>query len=202
MISAILKYSIGSLFYGGVITVIFLFLFIFLIKGWYKDAVFKPVSFVVLGVVALIVLWNSTIICGALAMKSDISAIQTLIENMIEATDLDADDVVDERQSNEIFQEVIERHPILSYYADYCDFSGWSVAQLPSAMCETLKDYLNGKILKCLLWSLGFVVVGAVVVIKTLGRGPGRRTATTRHSGRLPNRTSRNNGGRRKYTRI
>lgn len=54
MFSAILKYSIGSLLYGGLITVLFLSLFIFLIKGWYKDAVFKPVSYAVLGVLSLL----------------------------------------------------------------------------------------------------------------------------------------------------
>ena len=118
MISAILKYSIGSLLYGGLITVIFLSLFIFLIKGWYKDAVFRPVSFIVLGVLSLIVLWNSTIICGALAMKSDISSIQALIENAIESSGLEGDTTVDLLLSNEIFQQVIDRHPILSYYAD------------------------------------------------------------------------------------
>lgn len=190
MISAILKYSIGSLLYGGLITVIFLSLFIFLIKGWYKDAVFRPVSFIVLGVLSLIVLWNSTIICGALAMKSDISSIQALIENAIESSGLDGDTTVDLLLSNEIFQQVIDRHPILSYYADNCDFTGWTVAQLPSVMCDTLKEYLNGIIIRSLLWAFCFVIAGAILVIKTMGRRPAGKCGRGNH------RVSRNAGTR------
>lgn len=204
MISAILKYSIGSLLYGGVITALFLFLFIFLIKGWYKDAVFKPVSFVILAILALIILWNSTIICGALSMKSDISSIQTLIENTIETFGLDRTLTVDSIQSNVVFQEVLQQHPILNYYVDNCNFSGWSVAELPSTMCTALKDYLNGIIIKCLLWSLGFVVVGAIAAIKTLDRRSAGRTSL-RSYGRAGSRTSAassRNSGRRRSSRI
>lgn len=195
MISAILKYSIGSLLYGGLITVSFLSLFIFLIKGWYKDAVFRPISFIVLGVLSLIVLWNSTIICGALAMKSDISSIQTLIENAIESSGLEGDTTVDLLLSNEIFQQVTDRHPILSYYADNCDFTGWTVAQLPSVMCDTLKEYLNGIIIRSLLWAFGFVIAGAILVIKTMDRRPAVR-ASSGNGGRGNHRVSRNAGTR------
>ncbi len=202
MISAILKYSIGSLIYGGLITVVFLALFIFLIKGWYKDAVFKPISFVVLGILAIVILWNSTIICGALSIKSDISSTQAMIENTIRSYGLDNSAVVDKIQSNEIFRDVANQHPILGYYADNCDFSGWSIAQLPTVMCNTLKDYLNKIILKALLWSLGFVVVGAIVVIKTMDRTSGGRSSyrysrTGNSTGRTKPVSSRYNGKRR-----
>lgn len=194
MIGAILKYSIGSLIYGGLITIAFLALFIFFIKGWYKDAVFRPISIVVLGILSLIVLWNSTIICGALAMKSDITSIQGMIENVIATAGLDRNVTVDLEGSNDIFRAVVDQHPILGYYADYCDFSGWRIAELPGVICETLKDYLNGIIVKALLWSLGFVIVGSVIVIKTMGRRTtasyGQRRGGSRYSDR-PGRDSR-----------
>lgn len=182
MLTAILKYSIGSLFYGGLITVLLLSLFIFLIKGWYKDAVFRPVSFVVLGILALIVLWNSTIICGALAMKSDIISIRTMLETTVESLGLDLDSVADTMLSSEIFQDVIASHPILGYYADYCEFSGWTLAELPAAMCGTLTDYLDGIILRRLLWSIGFVILAAVIVIKTMDRPSRARAAAGAYS--------------------
>lgn len=194
MIRAILKYSIESLLWGGLITGLFLFLFVFLIKGWYKDAIFKPISFVVFGVLSLIILWNSTIICGALSMKSDISSIQSLIENAIVSSGIDMNSTIDALKSGEIFQEVIAKHPILNYYADYCDFSGWSVAELPSAMCNTLKEYLNGIIVKCVLWSLGFVIIGTIIVVKTLDRGSSNRISS-RNYYRTNIVASRNTGG-------
>ena len=203
MISAILKYSIGSLAYGGLITVIFLSLFILLIKGWYKDAVFKPISFIVLGVLALIVLCNGTIFCGAQAMKSDISSVKASIENIIETSGLDVNTGVDSLQSNKIFQEAANRHPALNYYASHCDFSGRQLAGLPSAICDTLNGYLNGIIVKCLLWTLVFAVAGAIAVIKTLDRSSGGRASgrVPRNAGRTRTIASRN-GGRRKSSRI
>lgn len=201
MFSAILKYSIGSLLYGGLITVLFLSLFIFLIKGWYKDAVFKPVSYAVLGVLSLIIIWNSTIICGALAMKSDISSIQDMVENAIDSSGLDMSSTVSTFQSNEIFRDVLEEHPILYYYADSCDFSGHTITELPAVLCDTLRSYLNGIITGRLLWSLLFVVIAAIAVIKTMGRKsthrPGRR-----QTGRTHDRVASRYGGRRKSSRI
>lgn len=196
MIFNILKYSIGSLFYGGLITVLFIALFVFLIKGWYKDAVFKPISFVVLGILSLIILWNSTIICGALAMKSDITSFQTMIESSIASLGLSLSAVADQEISNEVFKEVVDSHPILNYYANSCDFSGWHISELPSVMGDTLKSYLNGIILKSLLWSLGFVVVAAIIVIKTMGRRTNNRRLSSGNRGSRNNDRASRNGGR------
>lgn len=204
MIGAILRYSIGSLFYGGLITVVFLALFIFTIKGWYKDAVFRPISFIVLGVLTLIILWNSTIVCGALAMKSDILSIQTMVESTITDLDINDDYIVTASQSNEIFQEVVNQHPILGYYANYCDFSGWSIAELPSTMCNTLRKYLNGIIMKSLLWSAAFVAVASIIVIKTMKRASASykcKTAESRNYYRSSRRNRTASRNRRSYSR-
>lgn len=201
MFSAILKYSIGSLIYGGLITALFLSLFIFLIKGWYKDAVFKPVSYAMLGVLSLIVIWNSTIICGALAMKSDISSIQDMVENVIYSSGLDMSSTVGTFQSNEIFRDVLEEHPILYYYADVCDFSGHTIAELPAVLCDTLRSYLNGIITRRLLWSLLFVVIAAIAVIKTMGRKSNHRLVR-RQTGGTHDRVASRYVGKRKSSRI
>ena len=201
MISAILKYSIGSLFYGGLITVLMLSLFIFLIKGWYKDAIFKPISYIIIAVLSLIVLFNSTIVCGALAMKSDLESIRILIEEAVAASGIDGNTTVDLAQSDSIFQRVVDEHPILYYYADMCDFSGWRLVELPMVMCDTLNSYLNGIIVKRLLWSLAFVIICAIAVIKSMGRSggltSGRTGRTQRHTGRTDKSGSRYGRARR-----
>lgn len=194
MISAILKYSIGSLFYGGLITALFISLFIFLIKGWYKDAAFKPLSYVVLALLSVILLWNNTVLCCAMSLKSDISAVQELLERSIDISGLDKSITVDSVLSNGIFERVKESHPILGYYVDSCDFSGWSIAELPSMLCNTLIDELNSLILRYLLWSLGFVVVAATAVIKSMNRYRSGRaySATGRYNTHLSRIGERN----------
>ena len=56
----ILSYSIGMLFLGILIAIVFLALFVFLIKGWYKDAFFKPASYIIMGVLGLVLIYNCT----------------------------------------------------------------------------------------------------------------------------------------------
>lgn len=205
MISAILKYSIGSLFYGGLITVLMLSLFIFLIKGWYKDAIFKPVSYIIMAVLSLIVLFNSTIVCGALAMKTDLESIRILIEEAVAASGIDGNTTVDLAQSGSIFQRVVDEHPILYYYADMCDFSGWRLVELPMVMCDTLNSYLNGIIVKRLLWSLAFVIICAIAVIKSMGRSSGLTSGRTGRTQRYTDRTDKSGsryGRARRSSRI
>lgn len=205
MLWAILKYSIGSLLYGGLITILFIALFIFLIKGWYKDAVFKPVSYVVLAILSLIILYNSVIICGALAMKSDLDSIRGFIENIIAYTGIDLDGIVDSASGSDVVRQLVSAHPILNYYADSGEFYGMTFSELPAAICDTLNSYLNGVIVEHLLWSLGFVVVAAVIVIKTMRRESAHRISSMGRTSRRSDGwtvTSRNNRGRRRTSRI
>jgi len=209
MISAILKYSIGSLFYGGLITVVFISLFVLLIKGWYKDAIFKPITFAVFGVLTLFVFANSTIICGALAIKSDITTINASVENIIEESGLKGDSEVDSLQTNKFMQEVTDRYPIINSVVGQFDISGSQVAELPAMICNTLTGYLTGIIIKSLLWTLAFVVIGVIVVIKTLDHGSSNRVSSRygergnsrvqRYDGRI-RRISSRSGGRRRYS--
>lgn len=183
------------LFLGILIAIAFLALFVFLIKGWYRDAFFKPASYIIMGVLGLVLIYNCTIICGAFAIKSHIGAFETMISEIIAENIPDADAIADQAVSNEIIQDAIERHPILKYYIDSADFTGWKISLLPHAMAGTIRDYLNNVILKKCLWTLGLTLLAAILTIKSVGRGqsdnritrrpiPMRRDSGTRISGR------------------
>ena len=45
----ILRYSMSSIFWGILIAIALMGLFVFLIKGWYKNALFTPASYLVGG---------------------------------------------------------------------------------------------------------------------------------------------------------
>lgn len=179
MIGNILSYAIGSLFWGFLIALACVGLFLFLIKGWYNNAFLKPASYVIAVVLGLILTYNCTIICGAVSMKSHISNYETLVAETIRTSFSDYDAVVDEATSNEIVQEVVKANPVLYYFIGSGNFQGHKLAELPHAMADTLRSYLNNVILKKVLWSLAFVVIAAFVAIKTIGRGGG---ASRRHA--------------------
>lgn len=173
MIGTLLKYSIGSLLYGGLVTLISMTFIILLMKGWYKDRAFKPISFVLLGILSIIVLWNSTKICGALKIKSDVSSAQSLIEHAIEEISgeyiISDNHLSDYLQSNDSFQEAISLYPLLNYCVDYFDLSSvQSIAELPSTACNAIKNKLDKLIVNALIWLLAFVAAGGIVVVKTM----------------------------------
>lgn len=78
---------------------------------------------------------------------------------------------VSKAESEKITEQLVEEYPILSNYFDYGEFTGYTVKELPHAMAETIVRYMKTFILYRLLWCLGFVVVGAILVIKTMQIG-------------------------------
>lgn len=179
MINIFLKYSIRSLLYGGGFTILFLVTLVFLMKERHKDKVFKPVSFVILGILSITTLWNSTKICAALAMKSDISSVQSFIENAINIAGLDRSLTVDHPKTIELFQEAVSRYPILNYsiIQHNLNLSNQPLAEWSSTTCNALKGYLNGIIIKSFLWLLSFIVASIIIVLKTMGNKTSRPSA-------------------------
>ena len=207
MTGAILKYSIAaSCVWGGVITVAVLVTLVFLIKELNKDKAFKPLSFVVIGILSVAVFYYTSKIRSAVAMKSDISAIGSLIGEIIDASGLDKSQTADYLRSSEYFQEAVSRYPVLNHFARLGDISECRLAELPSAVCQTLEKRLSNIIVKSFLWLLVFVAAGVPVVILTMGRSGCRsphhvhsRTDTYVQRRTTGRKTTSRNSRRKKY---
>ena len=170
MIGNILTYALGSLLWGILIAMVCVVLFLLLIKGWYRNAIMKPVTYVVAAVLGLLLTYNCTIICGAVAIKSDINHLELMIGEAINASFSDYNNVVDKAMSNEIVQQIAEEYPILYYYVDSVNFEGQKLSELPYVITDTFRGYLNKVIVKNLLWAIAFIAIGVFVAIKTIGR--------------------------------
>lgn len=190
----ILHYSLGSLFWGILIGLACLALFFFLIKGWWKDAEFSLISYIVGSVLGILLIYECTLICGSLAIMraaDDFHDIVTsAVSTMVESGDYLPGTIVDKDDSQLVMDQVVAQHPIMGYFAKGADFSGNTLAALPDRMTDTMKSYLSWYIVRRLLWALGFVVVGAVIVIKTMSHGRSTHShAPIRSAARTP-RTS------------
>lgn len=170
MIGNILTYAVGSLFWGLLIALACIGLYLFLIKGWYRNAFLKPISYVIAVVLGLILTYNCTIVCGAVAMKTDIDHYESLIGETLKTSFSDYDNVVDQTMSNEIVLQVVKEYPILYFYFDSVNFEGRKLSELPHMIADTLRSYLNNVIIKNLLWAVAFLAIGTFVTIKTIGR--------------------------------
>jgi hypothetical protein len=165
----ILKYSFSSAIWGILIAVICMALFVFLIKGWYKDATFSPVSYIIGAILFVFLSVQCVLIIGSLKIISTTDYYETEISRIVDNV-YDASDEVTKGQSDDIIQVIIDRFPILHYYIGGGEFSGFTAKELPHAMADELRSFMRWYIFRRILWCLGFVIVGAICVIKSLSR--------------------------------
>lgn len=142
-------------------------LFVLLIKGWYKDAVFSPISFIIGAVLFLFLSFQCILIVGSIKILNTTNYYETEITRIVDST-YDAADEVTMGHADDIIKSVIDQYPLLHYYISGGEFSGFTAKELPHAIAEELRSYMHWYIFRRLLWCLGFVIIGAVLVIRSL----------------------------------
>ncbi len=165
----ILRYSFSSAIWGVLIAIICMALFVFLIKGWYKDATFSPISYIIGAILFMFLSIQCVLIVGSLKIISTTDYYETEISRIVD-NKYDATDEVTKGQADDIIQVIIDRFPILHYYISGGQFSGFTAKELPHAMVDELRSFMRWYIFRRILWCLGFVIIGAVCVIKSLSR--------------------------------
>lgn len=193
----IISFSAGSLFWGILVGVVCIILFFLLIKGWYKHAEASPATYLVGCILFILLSFQCTLIAGAVKIINTTDYYKEQIERIVEqstpitVTDKGKDILVNlmstflgsnplgssedrevsKAESEKITERLVEEYPILGNYFQSGEFTGYTVKELPQAMADTMVSYMKTFILYRLLWCLGFVIVGAVLVIKTMQVG-------------------------------
>ena len=164
----ILRYSFSSVIWGVLIAVSCMALFVFLIKGWYKDATFSPVSYLVGAVLFLFLSFQCVLIVGSLKIISMTNEYEQQITALVQS--YSPEDEVSQAQASEVIDAIIDEFPILEYYIGGGEFSGYTASQLPAAIAQELRSFMRWYIFRRILWCLGFVAVGAFLVIRSLSK--------------------------------
>ena len=89
-------------------------------------------------------------------------------------------------KSEQVIDWLVTEYPILQHYFDSGEFTGYTAQQLPAAIRAEIRSFLRFYIMRRLLWCLGFVIVGAVLVIKSIAKEYEKKYSNssryTRHS--------------------
>ena len=192
-----MSYSIGSLFIGVLLTLVGVILMFVLIRGWWRNCQFTPVSYVAGVVLFFFLAFQSVLICGAITIKSYADDVEDQISSIIES--VDADHYFNKEETQQMLEKITEEYPLVGYYIGGANFTNHTPQTLAKAMVDELHRFMNRYIMRRVLWSLLFITVGAIVVIKTISR----EYATARRGRRdsAPHRTVRRNETRRAPTR-
>lgn len=177
----ILRYSLSSMVWGVLIAVICLGLFIFLIKGWYKDATFSPISYVVGVILFLFLTFQCILIVGSMKIIDMSDEYENRITTIVNSV-YSSSDEISLSQASDVIDRIIDEYPILNYYISGGEFSGFTARELPHAMAQELRSFMRWYIFRRILWCLAFVIIGAICVIKSLSNN---------HSRQRPQRTQR-----------
>lgn len=181
----LLKFSFSSIFWGILITVVCMALFFFLIRGWYRNAVFTPISYVIGIILFLLLAFQCTMIVGAIKIIRISPYYEAQIQQMVNSH-FPSDREVSKQESEQVIDWLVTEYPILQHYFDTGEFTGYTAQQLPAVMGAEIRSFLRFYILRRLLWCLGFVIVGAVLVIRSIAKEYERKHSNssryTRHS--------------------
>lgn len=187
----ILRYSLSSMVWGILIAVFCMALFVFLIKGWYKDATFSPVSYIVGALLFLLLSFQCILIVGSLSIINMTDEYEERISTIVDGVYSSSDEVT-RSQASDIIDKVISDYPILQYYISGGEFSGYTAKELPHAIAQELRSYMRWYIFRRVLWCLGFVLAGAFCVIKSMSKNYARqRTQRIQHDRRRVSRKPR-----------
>lgn len=165
----ILKYSFSSLIWGVLIAFICMALFVFFIKGWYKDATFSPISYVVGAILFLLLSFQCVMIVGSLKILDTTDYYEMEITRIVDSTYGSVDEV-SMGQADEIIQVIKDRFPLPQYIISGGEFSGFTAQELPHAIAQELRSFMRWYIFRRILWCLGFVVVCVICVIKSMSK--------------------------------
>lgn len=182
LLGDIFHYAIGSFILGIVLTLAFVFLLFFLIKGFYPKNTFSPLSIGVGVVLTLLLIPQMVQLCGAVAIKMKTADVaEWLDENYVRSNEQIVPLEISEETSMELCDELVRQYPMVKYFVGGGIFTGYDTSNICQAIAYELNSFLNKFIWKSLGWSLLYVLIGSVLVIWTIHRG---RKFQPRTSGR------------------
>lgn len=90
-------------------------LFFLLIKGWWKDAVMSLSTYIVGGILGILLMFQCTLICGSLAIMHKANQFEALateaVEQMVTSGKATLNEIVDQAETQEVMNEIVRNHP-------------------------------------------------------------------------------------------
>lgn len=174
----ILTYSMGSLLLGIILTIAGIGLMFVFVKLWWKVDTFTPMSFICGFILFFFLAFQSVLFCGAVTIKSYCDDIEIAINQIVDKIPLN--NRFSQEDSQLILNQISETWPLVGYYVNMADFEGHTPATIAKAMADELRSVMNWFILRRIGWSLLFVFIGAVAIIKSIsGRYQSGRSLST-----------------------
>ena len=191
--------AFSTFVYGLLATVALMAILYFILHEINRNAV-RNIPFFITGIVLFpLLLTQFTLLFGAMEAKSLVDTVEIFVSQSLESLQVNPTDVISGADSQQMLNLIIQQFPILGVFVGTCTFSGTQYSELAQAIGETLGDYLNAYMWRCIFWTLGFVIVAMAIAILVPNAGY-KDTANRRSSRRerpIQRRSERHHARRR-----
>lgn len=177
---SILQFAASSLFWGVLMAVALVALFVFIVRGWWKDALFTVWTYVTGAVLCVLLAYECTLMVGALKIRNSCDEFEAILTEIVDRYYPNKYMEVSAEKSGEMFNELAEKFPLLNNYVSatiegsdingsgYIYGEGYSAADLPHGMIAYLKEIVTEYMMHRIYWALGFAIVLGIIAILTI----------------------------------
>ena len=178
---SILQFAASSLFWGVLMAVAMLALFIFIVRGWWKDALFTVWTYVASVLLGILRAFQCTLMVGAIKLKSTCDVFEEKLTQIVEAAHYHAGEIVSPEASADMFNQLMEEYPLISNYvgaiagsedgingSGYIYGENYTARDMPHGLIEYFRGLLTDYIMRRIYWSLGFAIVLGIIAILTI----------------------------------
>lgn len=165
----IIQFSFSSLLWGLLIALLCMTLFVFIIRGWWKNALFTIWSYLIGAVLFLFLIFQCTMVVGSLKIIETCDEYEMYVRQIVDEVYNEWEEV-SKGDADMIIDRAIKEYPLLKYYIGSGEFSGFDAKNLPTVMADELRSFMWAYIIRRLLWCLGFVLVAGILGIMTLNK--------------------------------
>ena len=195
----IIQFSFSSIVWGILIAVVCMALFVFIIKGWWRNALFTVWSYLIGIVLFLLLTFQCTLIVGSIKIINTTEEYEEYFTEIVNSA-YEGWEEVSIEDADVVIKKASAEYPLLSYYIGGGQFSGYNAKRLPKAIADELVAVMSAYIGRRLLWCLAFVVIAGFIGIKTINKN--NRSARADRTERLSARSSRPAVGRERRPHI
>lgn len=159
----------SSIGWGIVIAIVVTAIVYLIIYSMYgKDKRFTPISFIVAPILVALLTYQCSLLVGAVKIKNQCDDIAVTIDALVPPQTNVSQWLSDDDTRNTI-KEAVSFIPVANHFIDIDAIAAVDEGDsLGNAMMSKANSNLNWYIVRRLLWCLGLVVIGAVLVIKLL----------------------------------
>lgn len=179
---SLLETAFTSILNGMVITAAIMAILYFVLKIISRNMVRTPIFFITGIVVALLLIVQISLMVGAIQAKGATDSAKIYLTQMLE----NSSGTVNAQESQVVMDKLTKSYPIIGVYLNLADFSGHDYSDLADSMYETMNSYLGSYIWHRVLWSLGIIIVGCLIVMMYDKRNPA--TGKSKHKTTLASR--------------